>query len=24
LVHVALYGGSYVGDLERILKRLKI
>ncbi|GIT99633.1 aminoglycoside phosphotransferase [Sulfurovum sp. TSL6] len=24
LVHVALYGGSYVGDLERILKRLKV
>jgi len=24
LVHVALYGGSYVGELERILKRLKI
>lgn len=24
LVHVALYGGSYVGALERILKRLKI
>ncbi len=24
LVHVALYGGSYVGELERTLKRLKI
>lgn len=24
LVHVALYGGSYVGQLEQILKRLKI
>lgn len=24
LVHVALYGGSYVEELERILKRLKI
>lgn len=24
LVHVALYGGSYVGQLEHILKRLKV
>ena len=24
LVHVALYGGSYVGQLEQILKRLKV
>jgi len=24
LVHVALYGGSYVGELERVLQRLKI
>lgn len=24
LVHIALYGGSYVGELEQILKRLKI
>ena len=24
LVHVALYGGSYVGHLEQILKRLKV
>jgi len=24
LVHIALYGGSYMGALERILKRLKI
>lgn len=24
LVHVALYGGSYIGQLEQILKRLKI
>ncbi len=24
LVHVALYGGSYIGELERTLKRLKI
>jgi len=24
LVHIALYGGSYVGELERTLKRLKI
>ncbi len=24
LVHVALYGGSYVGALERVLKRLKV
>jgi len=24
LVHVALYGGSYVSQLERLLKRLKV
>ena len=24
LVHIALYGGSYVGQLEQILKRLKV
>ena len=24
LVHVALYGGSYVGQLEQVLKRLKV
>ena len=24
MVHVALYGGSYVGELERTLKRLKV
>jgi fructosamine-3-kinase len=24
LVHVALYGGSYIGQLEQILKRLKV
>jgi len=24
LVHVALYGGSYVGELERVLQRLKV
>jgi len=24
LVHIALYGGSYVGELERVLQRLKI
>jgi fructosamine-3-kinase len=24
LVHVALYGGSYLGELEQILKRLKV
>jgi fructosamine-3-kinase len=24
LVHVALYGGSYVGELERLLQRLKV
>ena len=24
LVHIALYGGSYVGELERLLQRLKV